>query len=529
MVRLTVSEALSIYPLSEAKLIAGEKGTDRTIQSINIMDAPDIADWIKPGELLFTTAYLLMKDSPDDIVCFIHKLKTRGCVGLGVKLGRFWNDIPQSVIDEADKIGFPLLVLPYQFTFSDQMNALFDAEHKKNTQLLQSVLHKQRELMKYALKKDEDPDLFAAISGILEYPIAVVSARGRVYYNSSPFPDAALTLGMPWPENPRWVKQGPCYRIPLMQDGKCYGFLLVFPGHRRSMKVEEGLFHQVAEIFTFHLGRSHEEQADQVMQNELGALLIQYLQRKMPVHVLIEHGGFHFASGPFRCVWIASASPRPAPSISERFRQIRHELRYHSRLRKFTAQHFELKDGIFSIYSLTPGSREEEWMDSLSALIHAEQAGGHETDGLQMFISRQKMAPDRLVEAYEECREAQSLANRLNITGKFIPYDTVEFSIVFQHVSREIMKAYCDKLLHPLQEKEADYVQEMINTLEVYLNSNGSLHDAAKQLHIHRNTVAYRLEKISECLGIDLKNYNDIAKLKMMYAFRNFMDRGKAG
>lgn len=37
---LTVEEALSIYPLSEAKLIAGSKGKHRIVKSINVMDAP---------------------------------------------------------------------------------------------------------------------------------------------------------------------------------------------------------------------------------------------------------------------------------------------------------------------------------------------------------------------------------------------------------------------------------------------------------------------------------------------------------
>lgn len=47
---LTVEEALSIYPLSEAKLIAGSKGKHRIVKSINVMDAPDISDWIKEGK-----------------------------------------------------------------------------------------------------------------------------------------------------------------------------------------------------------------------------------------------------------------------------------------------------------------------------------------------------------------------------------------------------------------------------------------------------------------------------------------------
>jgi len=529
-VQLTVNEALSVYPLSEARLIAGAKGTDSTIQSINIMDAPDIADWIKPGELLFTTAYLL-KNNPEDVIAFIRKLKAKGCVGLGIKLGRFWNEIPQRVIEEADRIGFPLLALPYQFTFSDQMNALFHAEHKKNTRLLQSVLRKQRELMKYALKQEGDPDMFAVISQILDYPIAIVSAKGQVYFNSSVIPDAALTLGMPWKEKAQWVRQGmACYRIPLMHGGECYGFFLVFPGESRTMKVEEGLFHQAAEIVAHRLVLSYRELAESAAQKELGELMAQYLQRHIPVQALIDHGGFLFASGPFRCVWIAEKDAGLPKASSLTFQHIRHQLRYHPLLRKIKAQHFEMKDGIFSIFSFPPDQKSaDDWLRGLSHLADPEKNDGKMADVLQLFISRAKMTPDRLYEAYEECRAAQQLAKRYKLSARLIPYESVEFAIVFQHVPQEYMKAYCDKLLHPLLVRDEKYVQEMLGTLEVYLNHNGSLHDAAKALHIHRNTVAYRLDKISETLKLDLKNYNDLVKLKLLFTFRSFMEKGKTG
>lgn len=527
--RLTVNEALSVYPLTEARLIAGAKGTDNMVQSINIMDAPDIADWIKPGELLFTTAYVL-KDNPEDVIAFIRKLKTRGCVGLGIKLGRFWREIPQRVIEEADRMGFPLLALPYQFTFSDQMNALFNAEHKKHTRLLQSVLRKQRELMKYALQQDGDPEMFGVISQILACPMAVVSVTGQVFYNSSAIPDAALTLGMPWKKKAQWIRQGPCYRIPLMQEGECFGFFLVFPGDSRSLKVEEGLFHQAAEIIAFSLGRSYRKLADSAAQHETGALINQYLQRQIPVQALIDHGGFHFPSGPFQCVWIAANHADPSGPASLSLRHIRHQLRYHPQLRKFAAQHFEMKDGIFSIYSFPADQKgAEPWFRCLSHIVDPEKTEGYAADRLQWFISRMKMTPDRLYEAYEECRAAQRLADRHKLSGRLISYETVEFAVVFQHVPQEKMKAYCDKLLHPLLVKDEEYVQEMLATLEVYIHRNGSLHETAKELHIHRNTVAYRLDKISETLKLDLKNYNDLAKLKLMFTFRNFLGKERSG
>ncbi|RCK12668.1 hypothetical protein DT075_11185 [Bacillus licheniformis] len=46
-----------------ATLAAGKAGVTRNIEHINMMDAPDIADYLHHGELLVTTAYHL-KDRP---------------------------------------------------------------------------------------------------------------------------------------------------------------------------------------------------------------------------------------------------------------------------------------------------------------------------------------------------------------------------------------------------------------------------------------------------------------------------------
>ncbi|MEI7027115.1 PucR family transcriptional regulator ligand-binding domain-containing protein [Paenibacillus sp. y28] len=71
---------MSIYPLSEGRVIAGRAGVMRVVKSVNVMDAPDISDWIEAGELLFTTAYL-MKDAPENAVGLLRRLDERGAAG----------------------------------------------------------------------------------------------------------------------------------------------------------------------------------------------------------------------------------------------------------------------------------------------------------------------------------------------------------------------------------------------------------------------------------------------------------------
>ncbi|MEI7027116.1 helix-turn-helix domain-containing protein [Paenibacillus sp. y28] len=58
-------------------------------------------------------------------------------------------------------------------------------------------------------------------------------------------------------------------------------------------------------------------------------------------------------------------------------------------------------------------------------------------------------------------------------------------------------------------------------TLETFIEHDGQIAEAAKQLYIQRNTAAYRLEKISELLGIDFKKVNDLLRLKLAFLFRH--------
>jgi PucR family transcriptional regulator, purine catabolism regulatory protein len=66
------------------------------------------------------------------------------------------------------------------------------------------------------------------------------------------------------------------------------------------------------------------------------------------------------------------------------------------------------------------------------------------------------------------------------------------------------MRAFRDDALARLRAKDRAGV--LLQTLGAYLASNGSPTDAADRLHLHRNTVLYRLGRIEDILGVDLRN-----------------------
>ena len=66
------------------------------------------------------------------------------------------------------------------------------------------------------------------------------------------------------------------------------------------------------------------------------------------------------------------------------------------------------------------------------------------------------------------------------------------------------LETFRDDALARLRDKDRNGV--LLQTLAAYLASNGSPTDAADRLHLHRNTVLYRLGRIEELLGVDLRD-----------------------
>ncbi|MFC4945439.1 PucR family transcriptional regulator [Pseudonocardia sp. GCM10023141] len=83
--------------------------------------------------------------------------------------------------------------------------------------------------------------------------------------------------------------------------------------------------------------------------------------------------------------------------------------------------------------------------------------------------------------------------------GWLVDYETVELvALVAADLDRA--RAYVQRILGPLAE-DNPRAGELRETLQVYLEVQRSVAQAARRLHAHRNTVVYRIKKIEALLG----------------------------
>lgn len=78
---------------------------------------------------------------------------------------------------------------------------------------------------------------------------------------------------------------------------------------------------------------------------------------------------------------------------------------------------------------------------------------------------------------------------------------------IMQNPKEELMD-FIQEVLGPIIEYEQSRKGELLETLFVYLQCNQNIKESADALHVHVNTLNYRLKRIEEILSIDLKESN---------------------
>ncbi len=119
---LTIQDLLQQKIFSGVTLAAGAKGTRNKILWVNIMEIPDTPNSVQPGELLLTTGYGL--DQEELYQSFIPELARRGVSGIAIQAGYYINNIPTYILNQADALDFPVLLVPKELTFSEFLHTM---------------------------------------------------------------------------------------------------------------------------------------------------------------------------------------------------------------------------------------------------------------------------------------------------------------------------------------------------------------------------------------------------------------------
>jgi purine catabolism regulator len=104
--------------------------------------------------------------------------------------------------------------------------------------------------------------------------------------------------------------------------------------------------------------------------------------------------------------------------------------------------------------------------------------------------------------------EAAALAN--GASPKVASYrDLGAFQLLLSLQDDDALRLYCDSVLGPLEDASGEYGDELIRSLEAFIEQNGQWEKAARELYCHRHTLRYRIRRVEQLTGRDLTSARD--------------------
>jgi len=126
--------------------------------------------------------------------------------------------------------------------------------------------------------------------------------------------------------------------------------------------------------------------------------------------------------------------------------------------------------------------------------------------------------------------EANDTINYLAGRNRFeiMQYENIGLNRLFLHQQPHIIEQFIDEVFAPLVDNNSAN-NELEKTLLMYIETNRSVKEAAKTLHIHPNTLYQRLKKIENLIKLDLNNRDDILKVQLAcYLKSSYSNLGRA-
>ena len=87
--------------------------------------------------------------------------------------------------------------------------------------------------------------------------------------------------------------------------------------------------------------------------------------------------------------------------------------------------------------------------------------------------------------------------------------DLGAFQLLLSLQDDDALSSYCRSVLDPIERGEGEYGDELVRSLDVFIEHNGHWEKAANALFCHRHTLRYRIRRIEQLTGRDFSSARD--------------------
>ncbi len=552
---ITVRDALDLDIVNRLQVVGGHEGLDRVIKLVNVIEVPDIMDWLIDGEFLLTTGYSF-REYPELLETLIPRMNQAQSAGLAIKTKRYLDEIPPEIITSADKYNIPLLEVPFDLSFSEIIAPILGVVFNKQNKILQKLEQSHKKLMDLALNGNPLEELCKETGKLISNPVAIIDRDGFLIVNddcpdkykfelffsegSVEMKQEKLRFGnikevkysleyAPDTNKPLTIK---AIRIPIIAARYEYGHMVAIindPIYEPDILTMERAATIAALEFIkrkaiFEIEKSYYNDFLEILLSADFDNIEEIINRGRIFNLNLDV--------PTAVVIVNDSSNNEIEEIQNYMNM--NETRSKEDLLKAVNSFFRQQGTANFIAGikgnnivLVVGAGDKDPVilkETITLLLQYLQDSARPNMKINIGVGRTNSDIRLISRSYEDAREALKIA-QLSDAAHVIFFDSLGFYKILSEKNRVELENFVEELLQPVFDYDRNKKGELVKTLETYYETNRNLKMTSTKLYTHYNTVLYRIKKIEELTGISLDNPEDSLNLEIainiLKLFRN--------
>ncbi|MFJ7734784.1 PucR family transcriptional regulator [Lysinibacillus sp. NPDC097287] len=504
---LTVADVLTKKLFSSAKLIAGANGQQNIIKWVHIVENMETAKLLKGNELILTTG-IHLKNNDDGFKQFIDQLIASKAAGLCIELGSSIQTIPDFVQQMATDYQFPLIIFQEEVAFVEITQEIHSILINQQYGMVKNLEDYAQQINKYTLTANNYEQILMHLYKHLGLQVIFTFNGQKPIFIPNIHQDKFESMQQ---QASFEYKEKHLIRCDVNILNQRYGEVCLFSPLRIINEYDALILDRTVIALSQYLLR------DLYIEEKKGLEDREILEKWLNGVPNIEELS-HFIH------------EHHAPTITNHWIVMIHQIQKSKNsdltyYKLFTRNVFE-NFGFFPfiveknhqlIFILANLREGETYKHRIEQAI--EQIHDHNKKYAKLKIS---LAVGKYVTNLQDVKNSFTTAkDTLQIRWKSQEisyfYDDLHLHhLIFQLQKNPAIMEMVAEYINPLIEYDQKHNSNLVETLKVYLQTNGLKKETSERLFIVRQTLYHRLEKIEQLLGHDFMKPEKRLALELM-------------
>jgi purine catabolism regulator len=540
---LTLPEVLELPVVRRALpvVVTGHDGLERELRWAHVLDTADPAGLLKGGELVLTTG-IGAGAEPEDQARWIAAVLDQEPAAVGVELGTTWREhVPDAVVEACAAADVPLVAFNRQVRFVEITEAVHSAVLHRQFELLRRGEEIHRRFTELILQGRGVPEIMAELSDAVTGPVVLEDAAHElVYYVSGRSGDDVALAA--WTDLHRAEDRGEAAPGALVVDvrlmGTSWGRLVALELERAFDEFDRVAVERAALAVAIDLlGQQHEEhlraRSRGAFLSDLAAGAVEDADARRRAEALGFPGSGRGPLLPLAASWrLPRARWRTeGPDRRERptWTQLAGELRIALASLCAGALLGPRDADVLALVALGARDYDAALAEHLAELFHGvlERHGLGPADAA-LAIGAPAATWDAAGQGLRRVRRSAGAATALPPARWFDARRPGVTDLLHDLRDAPELDAFVDEQLGPLLNDNGARTRALLETLEAYLAAGGRKAQAARALHLERQSLYLRLRRLEEVLGVSLEDEDAVLGLHLAVRALRFRRRRAA-